>query len=534
MDNLTTHWQRMSLNAREGEELGLEDELSNRKFTMAAKFFTRRALNVEAITRTFNPLWRSVKGFEVRRSSDHVLLFTFEKKEEIERIMNNAPWSFDKHLVVLQRCDKETPIKELKFDKIPLWVQLHDIPVRFMNKAVAEKLCAVVGTIWPNIEEDEMDGGSFLRMKVTIDINKPLCRGRLISLPHGEQSWVSFKYERLPNICYWCGCLSHGDRDCELWIESEGNLSKESQAYGAWIRAAPFVKSRNSVIKVPGFYAAKKAQQKQKAMERGTNAPVELNGDQPWTMEHAQTEAGASFQEAFNERSVEADSKDTLDDSGRSNGQDSSEIFEERLKEIDTELERFDKAGSELTGDNLETEKAGMKELKQLRKDEMPTLRATDRLAEDPDSHAEKVVTMKGHSQARVHKTGAVEPNIDPGETFATYDASTNFEPAWFVKPDGKAQPNGPILQPDSMGSPLAEKKEESNSKKPKSQGTWTRIPRATKIPIKGTEDGVAENRRETIQRADPRLSKIQKTSDDEVLCSTPAAVAVVQPRRKP
>ena len=91
----------MCLNAREGEELGLDDELSTKDFTMATKFLTRRALNIEVVTRSFSPLWRSMKGFEVRRSSDHVLLFTFEKKEEVERIMSNAPWSFNKHLVVL-------------------------------------------------------------------------------------------------------------------------------------------------------------------------------------------------------------------------------------------------------------------------------------------------------------------------------------------------------------------------------------------------------------------------------------------------
>jgi len=265
MDNLTKHWQRMSLNAREGEELGLDGELSTKNFTMAAKFLTRRALNVEAVTRTFSPLWRSVKGFKVRRSSDHVLLFTFEKKEEVERIMSNAPWSFNKHLIVLQWCDKEVPLKDLEFDKISIWIQIHDVPLRFMNKTVAEKLSAVVGMVCQEIDEGEINGGSFLRMKVTIDINKPLCRGRLISLSHDEQSWVSFKYERLPNICYWCGCLNHVDRDYDLWIESEGNLTKESQAYGAWIRAAPFVKGRNSVVKVLGFYTAKNAQQKQGA-----------------------------------------------------------------------------------------------------------------------------------------------------------------------------------------------------------------------------------------------------------------------------
>lgn len=89
---------------------------------MAAKFLTKRTLNVEVVTITFSPLWRSVKGFEVWRITNHVLLFTFEKKEEVERIMSNSPWSFDKHLVILQWYDKEVPLRALEFNKILIWV----------------------------------------------------------------------------------------------------------------------------------------------------------------------------------------------------------------------------------------------------------------------------------------------------------------------------------------------------------------------------------------------------------------------------
>ena len=197
MENLTKHWQSLSLNAREGDELGLDEELLTKNFTMAAKFLTKRALNVEVVTKTFSPLWRSMKGFEVRKISDHVLLFTFEKKEEVER-----PWSFDKHLVVLQWYDRGVSLRDLEFKKIPIWVQIHDIPFKFMNKTVVVKLCEVVGAVCQSSEEGETDRGSFLRIKVVIDISKPLCRGRVISLSKGEQNWVSFKYERLPNICY--------------------------------------------------------------------------------------------------------------------------------------------------------------------------------------------------------------------------------------------------------------------------------------------------------------------------------------------
>ena len=53
----------------------------------------------------------------------------------------------------------------------------------------------------------EMVGGNFMRFRVAIDISQPLCRGRIISLDGSCENWISFKYERLPNICYGVGGL---------------------------------------------------------------------------------------------------------------------------------------------------------------------------------------------------------------------------------------------------------------------------------------------------------------------------------------
>ena len=68
---------------------------------MAAKFLTRRALNVEAIGRTFKPLWRAKKEFKVREVGNHILLFVFETESDAERVLANEPWTFDKHVVLL-------------------------------------------------------------------------------------------------------------------------------------------------------------------------------------------------------------------------------------------------------------------------------------------------------------------------------------------------------------------------------------------------------------------------------------------------
>ena len=63
-----------------------------------------------------------------------------------------------------------------------------------------------------------------MRVRVRVDVTQPLCRGRVVNLEEGGSTWVSFKYERLPIICYWCGCLDHDKKDCPLWIESKGSL----------------------------------------------------------------------------------------------------------------------------------------------------------------------------------------------------------------------------------------------------------------------------------------------------------------------
>ena len=51
----------------------------------------RKALNVEAVNRTFKPLWRARKEFEIREASDHVLLFVFGLGTNTEGVLANEP-----------------------------------------------------------------------------------------------------------------------------------------------------------------------------------------------------------------------------------------------------------------------------------------------------------------------------------------------------------------------------------------------------------------------------------------------------------
>lgn len=68
---------------------------------------------------------------------------------------------------------------------------------------VAQDIVSVARDVTVSEESnEEYEGSQFLQVRVSIDITKPLRRGRKIELKDGEDSWVSSKYECLPNLCY--------------------------------------------------------------------------------------------------------------------------------------------------------------------------------------------------------------------------------------------------------------------------------------------------------------------------------------------
>lgn len=98
-----------------------------------------------------------MNGFKVRNVGVHILLFVFDNKREVEKIFASEPWSFDKHLVVLQRFENNSPILDLSFTWTTIWFQIHDIPFCYLNRRVVEEICDVVRVIDRTTSTNEME-----------------------------------------------------------------------------------------------------------------------------------------------------------------------------------------------------------------------------------------------------------------------------------------------------------------------------------------------------------------------------------------
>lgn len=108
----------------------------------------------------------------------------------------------------------------------------HNLPIGISSTA-AKSIVSAAGKVFENNPDEEVyESSNFVRVRVGVDITKPLCCGRKLALRNGQDSWVCFKYERMPNICHWCGKLTHMDRECPIWLKGKHTLKEANKQFG--------------------------------------------------------------------------------------------------------------------------------------------------------------------------------------------------------------------------------------------------------------------------------------------------------------
>ncbi|XP_035544690.1 uncharacterized protein At4g02000-like [Juglans regia] len=160
--------------------------------------------------------------------------------------MDGHPWLFDNSLLVLHEFDAFTPTQKLKFDSKLIWVQIHNMPFACMNKECGEHIKRSLGRIVEmGLLVDGIGWGPYLRIKIDLSLRKPLARGRTICHVQGEKVWLPLKYERLPRVCFDCGCMVHGREGCLFKPTDNFGLFEHADQFGPWLRVETYVIKRS-------------------------------------------------------------------------------------------------------------------------------------------------------------------------------------------------------------------------------------------------------------------------------------------------
>ncbi|KAK7840314.1 hypothetical protein CFP56_016832 [Quercus suber] len=240
MEEITERYAGLKLSSREDAEVVIHEPVPVEGLVLIGKFCTKRRVNLESVARILKSVWKMKNNFEVSDLGENKVMFLFQTKDDMDRVLFLCSWSFDKYLLILHKLKYGEAVKDVKFNRTPFWVQVHGLPTMCQTKAVGMSIGATLGEV-EKVDANETGFylGSFLRIRVIMDVSMPLCRGRKIRLGEYGLKWVEFKHERLPIFYYLCGKIDHDERDCLQGFRIKETLRPDEKQFGPWLRANP-------------------------------------------------------------------------------------------------------------------------------------------------------------------------------------------------------------------------------------------------------------------------------------------------------
>lgn len=173
-----------------------------------------------ALKNTLRSAWKMGLDMRIVEVGNNIFQFKFSSKYQLEWVEKSGPWCFDNNLLLLCRWKKRLTSTDITFTHSPFWVQIWGLSFEHMSQEAGKDIGNRIGKF---IEVDkrswQSDQAKFMRVRVDLEIDKPLRRGGYIISTDGERLWLSFKYERLPTICFICGKLGHVNKHCPTTID---------------------------------------------------------------------------------------------------------------------------------------------------------------------------------------------------------------------------------------------------------------------------------------------------------------------------
>lgn len=103
----------------------------------------------------------------IKEVESGLFLFQFYHQFDIQRILKQGPWSFDKHLLILSVLPEGVVPQEVLLYTVPFWGQVHDLPIGFMSETVGKGLGDFIGEF---LEYDTNNSSNFWRQYMRIRV----------------------------------------------------------------------------------------------------------------------------------------------------------------------------------------------------------------------------------------------------------------------------------------------------------------------------------------------------------------------------
>lgn len=196
-----------------------------------------RELSINSMRANIRWLLNPVKGVDIKPVGSNTVTLKFTHHLDRKHALAGCPWVIERHPLILEPLNPAVQLENHNLVHMPIVVRITQPSLANQSEAIATLIGNSLGRFIEVPKPPPCQYMSLFRIKVTIDVTKPLKRGIFFQGVEGKKEWIQLYYERLPTFCFFCGILRHGEAKCPMryedgFVEPEGELP-----YGSWMRA---------------------------------------------------------------------------------------------------------------------------------------------------------------------------------------------------------------------------------------------------------------------------------------------------------
>uniref|UniRef100_A0A803PB82 Reverse transcriptase domain-containing protein n=1 Tax=Cannabis sativa TaxID=3483 RepID=A0A803PB82_CANSA len=220
------------------EDITLEDVVLNK--ACVGKVMGCKDMPASVVKKILMGIWRNVGSWRMKKCGEGVLGFFFETEEDCKFIMDKRPWLVNGMLLNLKPWPVEGEVRVADFEVARFWVQFHGLPTRCLSNENASIIAKKAGQFVKSDDKSKVElvRRGYLRCWLDVWIAHPFVVGFFLKAEGKEETWIQFKYEKLPFLCFNCGKLAHLDRVCHVPTAMVFPKNGEAvQMYGPWVKS---------------------------------------------------------------------------------------------------------------------------------------------------------------------------------------------------------------------------------------------------------------------------------------------------------